>query len=110
MPERKLFWMVTAAAAAILVYQLFVPPIIGLSDQNDFRRVIGVLGYGPEPSHVPLAFAWVARKYVPDLSFRARGLEHFTSEYLFAATALLLNKIVSRDGRLDRSEERRVGK
>jgi hypothetical protein len=97
----KLFWIVTAAAAAILTLQLFVPPIIGLSDQNDFRRVIGKLGWGPEPSAVSSTFAWVAPKYVPDPNFRARGLEHFTSEYLFAATALLVNKAVSRDGKLD---------
>lgn len=101
-PRRgKLFWLVTVAAAAILIVQLFVPPIIGLSDQNDFRRVIGVFGYGPEPSDPPATFAWVAPKYIPDPAFRARGMEHFTSEYLFAVAALAVNKVISRDGKLD---------
>ena len=44
----KLFGAVMAAAVAILVYQLFIPPIIGLSDQGDFIRTIGRFGYGPQ--------------------------------------------------------------
>jgi len=101
MQRQPLFWIVTVAAVTILILQLFVPPIVGLADQNDFQRVIGVFGYGAEPGPVPYVFAWVAPKYIPGPNFRAPGLEHFSSEYLFAGAAVLLNKLISRDGKLD---------
>lgn len=93
-------WAVWSAAAAILSFELFVPPIIGLSDQGDFARMIGRFGYGPEdPS--PLWNAFVKRKYVPDASFRYPKLEQPGTEYLFVGAAVALNKLISFDGKLD---------
>jgi hypothetical protein len=40
-------WIVLAAAL-IVGYQLLCPPIVGLADQGDFKRVTGKFGYGPE--------------------------------------------------------------
>lgn len=97
--RRKLRWALLTVAAAILGYQLFLPPIIGLADQGDFGRVIGRFGYGPEDQAATIAF--VARSYVPNPQFRHREWEQPTSEYLFAGAAILLNKLISRDGRLD---------
>jgi len=88
------------AAAAILSYQLFVPPIIGLADQGDFRRTIGKFDYGPEHGG-SLNIGWVERKYVPSQNFRSRPWEQVSSEYLFTGAAVLLNKMVSRDGNFD---------
>jgi len=96
----KLFWAVLAAAAAILAFQLFVPPVIGLSDQGDFRRTIGRFGYGPQHADGSLNLSWVEPKYVPNPNYRLRDWEQFTTEYLFIGAALLLNKVVSRDGSL----------
>jgi hypothetical protein len=31
-------------AAGILVYQLFLPPVVGLADEGDFAKVIGQIG------------------------------------------------------------------
>src|SRR6266404_2961572 len=93
-----LFWGVIAAVAAILIYQLFLPPIIGLADQHDFERVIGRFGYGPEQR---ISVTYVSPKYVRDPTFRAPDWEQITSEYLFTAAAVFLNKIVSKDGKLD---------
>jgi hypothetical protein len=94
-------WSIWCAAAAILAYQLFLPPIVGLSDQGDFARVIGRFGYAREDGATPLSAGYVARKYVPDPHARSAGLEQPGPEYIFVGAALLLNKLFSKDGRLD---------
>jgi hypothetical protein len=43
----------------------------------------------------------VVRKYVPDPKFRYPDWEQFNSEYIFTGSAVLLNRIVSKDGKLD---------
>src|SRR4030088_2456601 len=97
---RILFYAVIALAAAVLFYQLFIPPIIGLADQGDFVRTIGRFGYGPL-HRGDLKYVYVEPKYVRDPGYRAREWEQPKSEYLFVGAALLLNKLVSRDGSLD---------
>src|SRR5579864_1697440 len=92
-----LAWILIAAAAGILGYQLFIPPIVGLADQGDFARIIGRFVYAPEDRSATIDF--VAPKYVPDPSARRPEWEQPSSEYLFAACAILLNKLVSRDGK-----------
>ncbi len=101
MRRRRLFWAVIAAVAAILAYQLFIPPVIGLADQNDFKRTIGRLGYGAVHSDGSLNIAFVEPKYVPNPDFRERDWDQLTSELLFTEAALLVNKVVSKDGSLD---------
>ena len=97
--RQKLVWILIAVAAAILTYQLFIPPIVGLADQGDFARIIGTFGYAPADRSATIAF--VAEKYIPDPAARKPEWEQPSSEYLFAACAILLNKIVSPDSRLD---------
>jgi hypothetical protein len=94
------FVAVLAAAGAILAYQLFIPPIVGLADQGDFIRTIGRFGYGPQ-HHGSLEYIYVEPKYIPDPHYRSPYWEQANSEYLFVATALALNKLVSKDGALD---------
>lgn len=96
----KLYIAVLAAAGAILTYQLFIPPIVGLADQGDFVRTIGRFGYGPQ-HHGSLEYVYVEPKYIPDPSYRSPYWEQANSEYLFVGAALLLNKLVSKDGTLD---------
>jgi hypothetical protein len=98
---RKLRGTILAAAAAILTWQLFVPPIVGLADQGDFARMIGRFGYGPADKSEPYYIAFVPRKFVRDPSFRVPGLERPESEDLFVGFAVLLNKVISHDGTLD---------
>lgn len=97
----RLRWGVLAAAAAVLVWQLALPPIVGLADQGDFRRVIGRFGYAPEDKSPPLYYAFVPRKFIPETGTRARDVEQATPEYFFVGAALLLNWLVSKDGKLD---------
>jgi len=99
MDRRKLAWIVIAAAAVILSCQLFVNPIVGLADQGDFARTLGPFGYAAEDKSATIAF--VAPKYVQAPDSRRLGWEQPSSEYLFVACAMLLNNIVSRDGKLD---------
>ena len=99
--RERLRWAIVAAAAAILAYQLIVPPIVGLADQGDFARMIGRFGYGPQDKSPDLKFMYVARKYIPDPSNRHPDWEQFNSEYLFTGSAVALNGLVSKDGSLD---------
>jgi hypothetical protein len=99
MDRWKLAWIVVAVAAAILTWQLFIPPIIGLADQGDFARILGRFGYAAEDRSATIAF--VAPKYVQAPDSRRPGWEQPSTEYLFVACAILLNKVISRDGTLD---------
>ncbi len=101
-PSNRLFLAVIAAAAAILAYQLFITPVVGLADQGDFIRTIGRFSYGPQ-NHGTLEYKYVEPKYVPDSQYRSPYWEQESNmlEYLFVGPALLLNKLVSKDGALD---------
>jgi hypothetical protein len=88
-----------AAAAVILSWQLFFSPIVGLADQGDFARMIGLFGFGAEDKAAEYGF--LARKYVPDPNARLRVYEQVSSEYIFVEAAILLNKVLSKDGNLD---------
>ena len=96
----KLYIAVLAAAGAILTYQLFIPPIVGLADQGDFVRTILRFGYVPQ-HHGSLEYIYVEPKYIPDPHSRSPYWEQANSEYLFVAAALALNRLVSKDGALD---------
>jgi hypothetical protein len=85
-----------SAVAAILAFQLFVPPIIGLSDQGDFGRMIGRFGYGPAVKSMPLSAGFVQAKYVRDPSARIPILEQAGPEYLFVGSAVALSKLFSK--------------
>lgn len=100
MPGRKFFLAVMAAATAILVYQLFIPPVVGLADQGDFVRTIRRFGYRASHGDT-LKYIYVEPKYVPDPAARQPLWEQATSEYLFVGAALLVNFAISKDGALD---------
>lgn len=94
-------WAVLAAAAAMISWQLFVPPIVGLADQGDYARMIGRFGYGPAQKSPPDYIAFVPKTFIPDPSYRVRNYEHVESEYLFTGAAVWLNRLFSKDGTLD---------
>ena len=80
-------------AGGILVWQLFVPPIIGLADQGDFLRLLGPLGYAPVPKGPEHKYWYVTRKYTRDPSYREPRWETITSEIIPARIAITLNNI-----------------
>ena len=83
------FWI---AGAVLISWQLFVPPIIGLADQGDFVRILGPLGYAPEPKGPEHKYSYLTRKYVWDPSYREPRWEQISSEFIPATIAVLLNR------------------
>jgi hypothetical protein len=87
----------------ITIYQILIPPVVGLADNWDFHRVMGVYGI----SHIPTEFT--------DKFFRFFNLKYnisyqFDSDYFFSwfsstnlitVPAILLNRIFSKDGLFD---------
>jgi len=88
-----------AVAAVMLSCQLFLPPIVGLADQGDFGRMVGRFGYRAADGSVEYGF--LTRKFVPDSNSRQRQYEQINSEYIFTGAAVVLNKVISKDGSLD---------
>src|SRR5579871_5893192 len=96
----KLLIAVLTSAALILIFQIFVPPVVGIADQGDFLRTIGRFGWGPA-HHGSLEYVYVEPKYIPDPHYRSPYWEQANTEYLFVAAALIVNSLVSKDGQLD---------
>jgi hypothetical protein len=80
------------AAAAILVYQLMIPPIVGLADNGDFPKVTGRFDlYAP----VHRIYEYI------DTTYQIRGDKHWVSDFiateiLLVPPALWLNSLVSK--------------
>jgi hypothetical protein len=85
--------------AAAVLYQVMVPPVIGIADNGDFARVINpfCLGY---VANQETEADYVVSKYefTPDAYWDVRFV---TSESLLAGIAILLNCLVSKDGFFD---------
>jgi hypothetical protein len=90
---------IVAAAAVILSWQLFFPPLVGMADQGDFIRIANRFGY--RAADKSSEYGFLTRTFVPDPAARNRPYEQISSEYIFAEAAILLNKVLSKDGNLD---------
>jgi hypothetical protein len=86
-------WTLVALAGAVLAWQLFVPPIVGLADQGDFPKILGPLGYAPVPPGPEHKYSYLTREFVKDPSYRQPRWEQITSEFVFAEIAIGLNDI-----------------
>lgn len=86
--------------SGVLIYQLFIPPIIGLADNGDFWRVMKWNGIqyppGEENGHL---FSYLHRTFVVQPETRWRF--YASSEILFAHLGYLLNKWISKSGLFD---------
>lgn len=94
-------WLCWIIATAIISWQLFVPPIIGLADQGDFVRILGPLGYAPKPMGPEHKYLYVTRKFAWDPSYREFRWEQMSSEFITAGIALGLNRILFSAQELD---------
>ncbi len=83
-----------AAAAVIIGWQLFVPPIVGLADQGDFVRILGPLGYAPVPPGPEHKYWYLTRTFIQDVAYRQARWEIPTSEFIFARAALFINRLI----------------
>jgi hypothetical protein len=86
-----------ALACAVVSYQIFVPPVVGLANNGDFGKVIGVFDLtGP----VQDENAWADTRYEfnPKKHYWA---EFYSSEHLIMAASLAANAVLSKDGYFD---------
>jgi hypothetical protein len=90
-----------AIAAALLGWQLFVPPIIGLADQGDFQKLLGPLGYAPVPKGPEHKYDFLTREFVKDPSYRHPRFEQITSEFVLVTPAVMLNSLLGDENRFD---------
>lgn len=94
MPHRNIF---VGVAAAILFYQLILPPVVGLADNGDFIKIIARFDL----------YARVHRTYqFCDTTYDFRPERHwvgefYSSEILLVLPALLLNSLLSKTGSFD---------
>jgi hypothetical protein len=86
--------------AAILVYQLFLPPIVGMADSGGFARVMNSFGIGHHPAVPPPPYAWVVQRMTV-LPENVWGAQFVTSESILVALSLALHGVVSKDGLFD---------
>jgi len=90
-------------AAAVLVYFLFVPPLIGLADSGDFLRVMSTVGlyYGmSEQNRDMLFFGYFHHLYRWDPKFFTNG-GYVSTQVPLLALAVYAERMFTRDGWFD---------
>ena len=92
--SRRVFVLV---AAAVLFYQLILPPIVGLADNGDFGKVIGRFGLEARV-HQHVSYINVVYDLHPERVWRS-GFS--STEILFAQLSVWLNSAASKDGSFD---------
>jgi hypothetical protein len=93
--SRGFEFLVFALIAAAILYQVLVPPVVGLADNGDFRRMMDQTGLTlptGEPYNKP--FQFIDLRYVVDEP-RAPDAGYVSSELIFVNAALMLNKLAS---------------
>lgn len=92
-------WIVFLLAAAILVYQVIIPPIVGLADNGDYHRIMEPLGLqSVAEDWGDRYFGYVVRDYrmVP-----RTPRPFFSSQYLLGEIAVQADTLVSRGRTFD---------
>jgi hypothetical protein len=79
--------------AAILGVQLFVPPSIGLADNGDFSKILGLLNMGAPPGD---EYRYVNLTYRFDHSYHWKA-GYYSAETLLAAVPIALKRNLSKD-------------
>ncbi len=101
MSSGRIGWSALAIAAAILAFQVLVPPAIGLADNGDFAKITKQFGLYPPVDDLSVsAFRFIHLQY--NLRPGGHGDTGFhSSEALPIQAALWLNRVVSRRGVFD---------
>ena len=97
----RIGWSALAIAAAILAFQILVPPAIGLADNGDFAKITHQFGLYPPVDDLSVsAFRYIHLQY--DLRPGSHGDTGFhSSEALPIRAALWLNRVVAPRGVFD---------
>lgn len=83
--------------AAILAFQLFVPPSVGLANNGDFSKVIGVFGLGA-PSDDEFRYVHLTYHFDPQYRWKSG---FYSSATLLVAAAIGLNPLFAKGGSFD---------
>jgi hypothetical protein len=90
---KTFFWVF----AGMIVFQILVPPVVGLADNGDFGKVAGVFSLGAPPE---LEFKYMSTAYTFAQEYK-QWAGYLSSEQAFAGAAVVLNQLVSKDAGLD---------
>lgn len=95
-------WLMLGLAAATMVYQLAIPPIIGVADNGDWSKITNAAGL----KQIPLDTSEHTRYFTPKLAYGEPGWRGWRPRYwvsgrVFARIAAPLGRLVSRDGLFD---------
>ncbi len=101
MASRIIGWIGLAVAVGIVVFQVLVPPAIGLADNGDFAKVAGKFDL-----HVPYDPSRPAGSPYIYLRYRVAPENHWQSgfhsaEMLLVSVAMQLNRPIAPDGTFD---------
>ena len=100
--SRWAWWdlLLLLTAGAILVYQLILPPVVGLADNGDFARILGPLGLRPLTNDRDLLyFQYINTKYLMDHPFWHSGYR--SSETVLAAVVRVVASGLSKSPLFD---------
>jgi hypothetical protein len=78
----------------VLVYQMIIPPIVGLADNGDFVRIMDKVGI--QPGDGKEYFGNINLQFPISFHFNIKGYQ--SSELIFVLSSILLNSIVSKEG------------
>jgi len=88
---------VLALAAALLIYELFTPPVVGMANNGDFGKMIARFNLGAPFEN---EFKYATTKYNFDSKYHYEsGI--YSSELILVYAALGLNRLIARDGLVD---------
>jgi len=83
--------------AAILGYQLFIPPPVGLANNGDFGKVISIFSLGTPPGD-EYTFTRLKYRFGPEFHWKSG---FYSTEMLLTWVAIGLNNIFSKEGSFD---------
>jgi hypothetical protein len=83
--------------AAIIAYQILVPPVVGLANSGDFGKVAGIFSLGA-PTDLEFGFLSVRNTFAPEYK---QWAGYLSAEQGIAAVAVVLNTLVAKDGHFD---------
>ncbi len=78
----------------ILLYQMFIPPVVGLADNGDFVRIMDKVGI--QASDTKEYMANINLRFPIKFHYNIKGYQ--SSELIFVITSILINSITSKDG------------
>lgn len=94
-------WGLVTLCAAIIFFQILIPPVVGLADEGDFAKMSQRFYLGPDNHSNEDAFFYFHRRYIYDPQLYHWNAEIFSSELGLIHLATALNDLISKDQSFD---------